>query len=101
MLESREELSRDVSRAVAAAVQDPVGAAFRECFEGQLIPRIQVFRVFNLLLLVLLLLLLLRVGRLSPSRGSSSPGRKVGGLFYFFAWILTFFLYSYIVYSLF
>eukprot|EP00752_Nemacystus_decipiens_P016776 g15013.t1 len=41
MLESREELSRDVSRAVAAAVQEPVGAAFRECFEGQLIPRIQ------------------------------------------------------------
>lgn len=42
MRESIEELSRDVSRAVAAAVQDPVGAAFRECFEGQLIPRIQV-----------------------------------------------------------
>lgn len=42
LLESRQELSQDVSRAVAAAVQDPVGAAFRECFEGQLSPRIQV-----------------------------------------------------------
>lgn len=42
LLESREELSRDVSRAVAAAVQDPVGTAFLECFEGQLIPKIQV-----------------------------------------------------------
>ena len=37
LLESREELSR----AVAGGVKDPVGAAFRECFEGQLIPRIQ------------------------------------------------------------
>lgn len=41
LLESREELSREVSRAVAVAVQEPVGAAFRECFEGKLIPRIQ------------------------------------------------------------
>ncbi|CAM9263383.1 unnamed protein product [Scytosiphon promiscuus] len=41
LLESREELSRDVSRAVADAVQDPVLSAFGECFEGQLIPRIQ------------------------------------------------------------
>lgn len=37
VLECREELSR----AVAGGVKDPVGAAFRECFEGQLIPRIQ------------------------------------------------------------
>lgn len=42
LLESREDLSRDISRAVASAVQEPVGVAFRECFEGQLIPRIQV-----------------------------------------------------------
>lgn len=41
LLESREEMSRDVSRAVADAVQDPVLSAFGECFEGQLIPRIQ------------------------------------------------------------
>lgn len=44
LLESREELSRDISRAVSSAVQEPVGVAFRECFEGQLIPRIQVER---------------------------------------------------------
>lgn len=41
LLETREEISRDVSRAVADAVQDPVLSAFGECFEGQLIPRIQ------------------------------------------------------------
>ena len=37
LLECRE----DLSRAVAGSVKDPVGVAFRECFEGQLIPRIQ------------------------------------------------------------
>lgn len=36
------ECREDLGRAVAAGVKDPVGTAFRECFEGQLIPRIQV-----------------------------------------------------------
>lgn len=37
VLECKEELGRSV----VTAVQEPVGAAFRECFEGQLIPTLQ------------------------------------------------------------
>lgn len=36
------ECSEELGRAVAASSQDPIREAFRECFEGQLIPRIQV-----------------------------------------------------------
>lgn len=36
------ECSEELGRAVAGSVQEPVRDAFRECFEGQLIPRIQV-----------------------------------------------------------
>ena len=38
VLECRDELGR----AVTEGVKEPVGKAFRESFEGQLIPRIQV-----------------------------------------------------------